>query len=82
MSAFPSCIHMGVAENTVGEGVVLCLHGVTATNFVTPNKRYIPQLPQRDYEETLREECTEKHIFQILFRTNLIYIDFLPCKID
>ena len=39
------------------EGVGLCLHGVTATDFVTPNKRYTFQLPQRDYEETLREEC-------------------------
>ena len=46
-----------VAMLPKAEGVGLCLHGVTATDFVTPNKRYIFQLPQRDYKETLREEC-------------------------
>jgi hypothetical protein len=47
--------HILVVGNV--EGVGLCLHRVTATDFVTLNKRYIPQLPQRDYKETLREEC-------------------------
>ena len=39
------------------EGVGICLYNVTATDFLTHNKRYILWVPQWFSEQILSDEC-------------------------